>query len=80
MHTGIMEKVDMLLQDWASQERDCKEKEMVKLLASSVEFGPTYSRPSRSQYKGDGALGNWREEWCVRHLDIPVFDNTKSDA
>lgn len=39
MHAGLMEKVDILMQNWVNQERDRKEKGMAKEPTTSAEFG-----------------------------------------
>lgn len=62
MHNGMMEKVDILLQNWANQEKDHKEKKITteKELTSSAKSELAHPRPTGTQYEGDGTMRNWR--------------------
>lgn len=70
MHSGMMEKFDMLLRTLESQEKDRTEKGpvMESSLVAPIDFGLTQTRAGGSHNDGGGSGGDWRIEPCIRKL------------
>lgn len=64
MHAGLMENMDILLQNWVNQERDHKEKGMAKEPTSSVESGQSIPDQMEANKKSTAPCGI-RGESCA---------------